>query len=365
MQQLPLIDISQLMNRKTTTNSYSIGCPAIDCERDFEQFAKDLHGEVTEKDVIRLSGGLAKGLVKRLRLEADCCIRAWNLRFTDPVELYKPGILSDNKRFTVVYVLTPDSCRLKSVAGHQQFNHTGTRSTLMVANDIDLRFDIIPAYAIQVIEISITMFWLARRFQQAGLPLENLLDRINEKDASLILNSICTTSVIHHVNALFDACMNTEPDNDRAGRLAASLILDFLHKTFNSQVPQVAGNSDAHFLKVMEAEAILQAHLQRHLPSVQAIAQQVSLSESTLKRHFKAIFGKNLYAYYLEKKMNLAKLLLLEQPLTVYEAANLMGYEKVSNFIWIFKKHHGFSPGSLKKRGLLTSDWAQAAASDA
>jgi AraC-like DNA-binding protein len=240
---------------------------------------------------------------------------------------------------------------LKSIAGHEQFNPTETRSTLMVANNINLKFDIVPNNAVQAIEINVTAFWLAQQFQKAGLPLENLLDRISEKESALILSNICTTSVINNVNRLFDAVMSTEQDSSQCGDLATSLLLDFLNKTFNSQVPQVPGNNDAHFLKVMEAEAILQAHLQRNLPNVYDIAQQVSLSESTLKRHFKIIFGKNLYEYYLEKKMNLAKILLLEQPLTVYEAASLLGYVKASNFIWIFKKHHGYSPGSIKKRG--------------
>jgi AraC-like DNA-binding protein len=339
------------MNLKTNTKNYSIQFPSINCDQDFGQFAKDLNGEIIDEDVLQLSGGIAKGIVKKSRAEAGCCMRAWNLFFNHPVELYKHDNRSDNKSFTIVYVLTPDYCQLNSIGVHQQFNQTGTRSTLMVANDIDLKFDIVPFHPIQVIDISVTTFWLAQQFQKAGLPLENLLDKLNEKNSSLIISKVCPTAVIVSVNKLFDAVMNTEYDNKEACRLATSLILDFLNKTLNSQVPRAFGNNDAHFIKVMEAEAILQAHLQRDLPSVYDIAQQVSLSQSTLKRHFKVIFGKSMYEYYLEKKMNLAKLLLLEQPLTVNQAANLLGYEKVSNFIGIFKKHHGFSPGSVKKKG--------------
>lgn len=340
------------MNLKLPTKSYSIPFPAIDCEQDFEQFAKDLNGEVIEKDIVQLSGGLASGLVKKRQVQMGCCLRTWNLVFNHPIALHKYGKEVDNKNFTILYVLTPGSCRLKSIAGHEQFNPTASRSTLMVGDNIDLRFDIVPHYDVQVIEIGATTFWLARQFQKAGLPLENLLDRGSEKGNPLILNHICTTTIINQVNTLFDALMSRELDDNRVDHLAISLIVDFLHKTLNSQVPQAVGNSDAHFLKVMEAEAIVRAHLQRNLPSVYDIAQQVSLSESTLKRHFKIIFGKSLYEYYLEKKMNLAKMLLLEQPLTVNEAAARLGYEKVSNFIWIFKKHHGYSPGSIKKKSL-------------
>ena len=90
------------------------------------------------------------------------------------------------------------------------------------------------------------------------------------------------------------------------------------------------------------------------MPALAAIAQQVALSESTLKRYFKIFFGTSVYDYYLQKKMHLAKGLLLEKMMTVNEIADMMGYEKVSNFIDIFKKHHGFSPGAIKKRFLLS-----------
>ena len=61
------------------------------------------------------------------------------------------------------------------------------------------------------------------------------------------------------------------------------------------------------------------------------------------------MFGKSIYECYLEKKMDYAKRLLLEKPLTVKEVAYRLGYEKTSNFIHIFKKFHTYSPGHLKK----------------
>jgi AraC-like DNA-binding protein len=47
--------------------------------------------------------------------------------------------------------------------------------------------------------------------------------------------------------------------------------------------------------------------------------------------------------------MDMARALLVQNPFTVNETAERMGYEKVSHFIEIFKKHHGCSPGSIKK----------------
>jgi AraC-like DNA-binding protein len=339
------------MNLKLNTKSYRIPFPVVDCSQDFGQFAKDLDGEMVDQNTVQLSGRIAKGVVKRSLVESGCCIRAWNLFFNQPVELYRQGASTDNKTFSVIYVLTPDSCQLQRIGDHWQFNQVGVRSTLMTGNDLDLQFDIQAFHPVQVIDISVSAFWLSLQFRKAGLPIENLLDKINDKESSFILSKLCSTSVLMSVNKLFDALTATNDQQLQVNAVATSLVVEFLHKALNSNIPVAQGSNDAHFLKVMEAEVILQAHLQKNLPCVSDIAQLVSLSESTLKRHFKVIFGKSLYEYYLEKKMNLAKLLLLEQPLTVYEAANQLGYEKVSNFIEIFKKHHGFSPGSMKKKG--------------
>ena len=80
------------------------------------------------------------------------------------------------------------------------------------------------------------------------------------------------------------------------------------------------------------------------------IAKTVALSESTLKRYFKLIYGKSIYEYYLNRKMEMSRTLMLQKPYSVNEIAELMGYEKVSHFIEIFKRHHGYSPGSIKKK---------------
>lgn len=342
------------MNLKPSNKHYSVPFPTLSCEQDFEELAKVLHGELTNPDEITLSGGIAKGIVRCCQLQPGCCIRIWNLNFNHAVELSKLGNTSDHKNCTIVYVLTPGSCKLRAIGGHEQFNQSDARSGLMVANSVDLQYEVLPFQPVQVIEISANTFWLAQQFRRADLPLEDLLDRISNPTQPLILTNICTAHVITQVNMLFEALMGGEQPAGRKELLVNTLMVDFLNKTLNHQVPQGPSNTDAHFIKVMEAEAILKAHLEANLPTVNMIAQQVSLSESTLKRHFKIVFGKSLYEYYLEKKMQLAKNLLQEQPLTVYQAASRLGYEKVSNFIWIFKKHHGYSPGTIKKRAMST-----------
>ena len=128
-----------------------------------------------------------------------------------------------------------------------------------------------------------------------------------------------------------------------------SLVSDFLNRAFSQAPHELLENNILHQDKMLLVEKILDDHIERDLPSIELIAKQTALSESTLKRHFKSMFGKSIYEYYLQKKMEHAKRLLLEKPLTVKEVAYRLGYEKTSNFIHIFKKFHTYSPGYMKK----------------
>ncbi len=102
--------------------------------------------------------------------------------------------------------------------------------------------------------------------------------------------------------------------------------------------------------KMMNVVRILEEHLDRSLPSIGSIAKEMAVSESTLKRNFKQVYGTSIYNFYLQRKMQQARQLLMEKNVSVKEVAYRVGYEKPSNFIRIFKKFYRFSPGTLRKK---------------
>jgi AraC-like DNA-binding protein len=83
-------------------------------------------------------------------------------------------------------------------------------------------------------------------------------------------------------------------------------------------------------------------------PKIEEIAAKVNMSISSLMRQFKLLYGKSVYEYYVEKKMELAKKMILESSITVKEIAEMLGYNQSSPFIEGFTKYFGYSPGSLK-----------------
>lgn len=105
-----------------------------------------------------------------------------------------------------------------------------------------------------------------------------------------------------------------------------------------------------HIEIIHRVEERLLDSLKGKCPSLKTLVGEFAMSESTLKRHFKAVYGKTIYDYYLEKKMEFGKRLITEKQLSVKETACTLGYKKVDNFIHAFKKYEMVTPGSFKKK---------------
>jgi AraC-like DNA-binding protein len=320
-------------------------------DHSFEQFARSINSELSEPNTITLKPSLGRGFIRRVNTGAGVSVRLWNAILNQQTRVFKhavPG--SSNKGFNLVYILTPEHCQLRTISTHTQFTHFDTRVCYLLAEDVTYDFELTPFHPLQVIDCSITAAWLQEQFEKKLLPFPDFWERAIKTDGPFVLTDICSASVNQLVNELFAIMVKVKPDARAVNEMVPVLVNAFFKKIFSRQPPPVVSLRDVHFEKIMEAENILLAHLQKNLPSLESIARMVSLSESTFKRHFKAIFGKSIYEYYLEKKMDLARQLMIENTLNVNETAERLGYGKVSNFIEIFKKHHGYSPGALKKK---------------
>ena len=105
--------------------------------------------------------------------------------------------------------------------------------------------------------------------------------------------------------------------------------------------------------QIANMDTIIQNNL-KAFPKLDILAKKVNLSVSSLLRQFKFLYGKSIYEYYVEKKMEYAKKMLLETGTSIKNMANYLGYKQSSHFIKAFVKYHGYSPGTLKA---LNNDW--------
>jgi AraC-like DNA-binding protein len=85
-------------------------------------------------------------------------------------------------------------------------------------------------------------------------------------------------------------------------------------------------------------------------PTIKELAKEVTMSESKLKKIFKAVYGLPPYEYFQKQRMQKAQLMLLSGNSSIKDVGYTLGYSNLSNFTLAFKKEFNMLPSELVKR---------------
>ncbi len=158
-----------------------------------------------------------------------------------------------------------------------------------------------------------------------------------------------SASTYHKLVELHEHATRNYTDKATIRSQTVSLLLDIIRQILLKYRSEEE-ISKIHYIKMETVKDMLVEYLEAKLPPIPVIAKKMAVSESTLKRNFKQVFGTSIYEYYLQIKMERARELFAEKSPSVKEVAYKLGYEKTSSFIKIFKKFYNFSPGELKRK---------------
>lgn len=95
----------------------------------------------------------------------------------------------------------------------------------------------------------------------------------------------------------------------------------------------------------------LQRYIEIHLDetiTISRLADMAGKSESFISHHFQKEFGKSPARYILDKKMEIAKAMLLGGDM-VGEVADKLGFYDAYHFSKVFKKYYGYPPSAIRK----------------
>ena len=116
---------------------------------------------------------------------------------------------------------------------------------------------------------------------------------------------------------------------------------------------QADSTREARPLKKKDRETLAAIHeyltgnfTQEH--SLQGLSKMFGLNECMLKKGFKFLYGKTIFDYLFELKMNHARRLLLEEGKMVCEVSRDVGYRNPNHFSTAFKKQFGINPVLLR-----------------
>ncbi|MDO5294080.1 MAG: AraC family transcriptional regulator [bacterium] len=85
--------------------------------------------------------------------------------------------------------------------------------------------------------------------------------------------------------------------------------------------------------------------------TIEELSGMFGISQTALKNEFKILYGKPIYAYMKQYRMNLAAAILLEQPQQkIAQVAAVVGYDNASKFSAAFSKVMGMTPIQYRRK---------------
>ena len=90
---------------------------------------------------------------------------------------------------------------------------------------------------------------------------------------------------------------------------------------------------------------------QANPPTIDALASRLGTTPHRLNQAFRARFGKGVFAYLTELRLESARSLLKQTDIPLKTVATRLGYRHSDNFIHAFTRRFGVSPGQFRRQG--------------
>ena len=100
--------------------------------------------------------------------------------------------------------------------------------------------------------------------------------------------------------------------------------------------------------RIENAKAFIDADMASH-HTIADIASDIGLNATKLTSGFKKVYGKGLYQYLREQRLDKGKYLLENTWKPLKEISRLLGYKHTCNFNTAFRKKFGKSPHAWRK----------------
>jgi AraC family transcriptional regulator, transcriptional activator of the genes for pyochelin and ferripyochelin receptors len=131
---------------------------------------------------------------------------------------------------------------------------------------------------------------------------------------------------------------------------ALMLLAAQLSDAIDEGVRSVPAPRDDKQIKLVYAARDILISEYRRPPSIKDLASMIGTNQFKLKMLFHKYLSTTPYSIVTDMRMRTAYDLMVDGRLTVGEVSEYVGYQHISNFSAAFKRYHGVSPNSIKRR---------------
>ncbi len=236
------------------------------------------------------------------------------------------------------------------------FASNQNNNTTLYLPDFDKRMLIKKDTRIHRVALLFTGSWLKRNFSEASDKINSLVRDLKVKNKPTVISEFIDSKSFIIANEMANEMNNTSFPLIHIKTRSLILLNDFLNKLVKQDKKDIRSDQTIHYHTMIMVESRLRQCIETTMPCQNKLAAEFNLSTSTLKRHFRKVYGKNTYVYYQEKRLALGRTMLENEHKTISEVAYTLGYTKTNSFSKAFKKYFGFLPREIKySRGMMAS----------
>lgn len=198
------------------------------------------------------------------------------------------------------------------------------------------------------------------RFNELNMPeLRDLFNQLEEKlekedmrkpqqlgrvvhDLQTLLGELCSSNGANEQSA---AAKAAPPSALTTASAALAWTFDLYSQALEGVIAQ------RKFKNKLNLEEVRQ-HMEQHCMeaiTLEQLAQVFFVSKEYLSKAFKKEYGITVVDYIVQLRMAKAKEWVMDDSVPFKHIAEMVGYEDVSYFYRVFKKHFGLSPGEMRK----------------
>ncbi len=199
------------------------------------------------------------------------------------------------------------------------------------------------------VHISYTSEYLSQILPENEVWAEKLKARVNRKER-ILGNRALPISIIqdHALQNIFHCPLTGKMGEMMIETSIVQLLLLELHDLFGNPKQITDGKIGRRDKEVIHElkEYLTQTFLDDH--TMNGLSKQFGVNTNKLMYLFKTAFGKCIFEYLSELRMEYAMVSLRDKELRVADIARTLGYKNPNHFSTAFKKHFGIAPRELK-----------------
>lgn len=307
------------------------------------QIAEQLCLEVYN-DGFKIPSNQGQGYFTQKNICNDIVITYYDLFLLNEVNVIRKK--SENDNIIPIVIWLSDSGIMQELEFEvKRIGKDTPNGIFLPSNSLETNYTFPKEVSIRNITILIKKDWLANLINEQN----NSLNSVLFSNEQYFLYEEITYDIWKVLMQIEDLIKNTGNTLANIGLYASTMNLIYLifEKIVNRSIDKQSLNINPQEIQRLFNVKSLLLKEYVSIPSTDYLAQEFGISQRKLQRLFKQVFGKSIYQFAMEIKMNEAKTLLISKKYSVSEVGYRVGYSNLSHFTQKFKEWFGVTPKSF------------------